>query len=106
MEAFPNSRRMGNGSPGQEGARLAVFVVPTTGGSPRRLAAGLTMATHPVWSPDGKHLALLGSQEDKGPTSERMDWWISAADGGEPIRTGAFATLFRQGVYREGESGI
>lgn len=38
----------------------AVWVVPVTGGAPRRIAATFSSARQPIWLPDGKHLLFLG----------------------------------------------
>jgi Tol biopolymer transport system component len=39
------------------------FVVPATGGTPRQIASDLSSASHPLFSPDGKHLLVLGFKE-------------------------------------------
>jgi DNA-binding winged helix-turn-helix (wHTH) protein len=38
----------------------AVWVVPIVGGEPHRVGSKLTSARHPIWSPDGKHLLMIG----------------------------------------------
>jgi Tol biopolymer transport system component len=65
------------------------FVVPVAGGAPRDIAARLTAARYPVWSPDGKGLLVLGSRAPE-PQRETYDWWFIPIDGGAATPTGAF----------------
>ena len=44
----------------------AVWVVPSAGGPPRRIGSSFTDARYPIWSPDGKHLLLVGCTSRKG----------------------------------------
>jgi dipeptidyl aminopeptidase/acylaminoacyl peptidase len=39
--------------------RTQIYVVPTTGGTPRQLTSGDASATTPRWSPDGRRLAFV-----------------------------------------------
>ncbi len=83
----------------------AMYVVPSTGGAPRRIAPGFFSASHPIWTPDGKHLLFLGLRDlgDPGNQYERFDWWVAPADGGEPKQTGAFELLGRLGFTLTGD---
>lgn len=56
----------------------AIYVVPASGGAPRRLAADFYSALYPVWSPDGRYLLFLGSRT-KGAQPEF--WVVPANDG-------------------------
>lgn len=56
----------------------AIYVIPTTGGTPRRLAADFHTALFPVWSEDGRHLLFVGSKTKGG----WMDFWVVPVDGG------------------------
>ena len=78
------------------------FVVPASGGAPRALQTGLAEAAHPVWSPDGKHLLVYGSQAllaqlPLGPAKPAADWWILPVDGGTATPSGAFRYFEKQG---------
>ena len=72
------------------------FVVPAEGGAPQELP-GMTGARFPVWSPDGRSLLVLGSQ-DKSPTASTYDWWLVPLDGTAPIKTGVVDRLRSLGV--------
>lgn len=54
-----------------------IFVIPATGGSPRRLAANFYTALLPVWSADGRYLLFLGTPA-KGAM---LDFWVVSASG-------------------------
>ena len=56
---------------------------------PKRLAADLTSASHPVWSPDGTRLIVAGRKD------QARDWWLVPLDGGAPRPTGAGEILQR-----------
>jgi Tol biopolymer transport system component len=43
------------------------FVIPTDGGEPMRVAAGLASVGDPVWSPDGRALLVFGREAATGP---------------------------------------
>lgn len=69
-----------------------VFVVPATGGAPKRVGERVADIGHPVWMKDGKHLLVAG-----GPFPGR-DWWVVPVDGGEAQSTGVLAELGRTKV--------
>jgi eukaryotic-like serine/threonine-protein kinase len=73
-----------------------VYVVSSSGGTPRALASNLITTRHPVWSPDGSRLLVYGTTEYKGPLSNMNDWWVVPVDGGPAIKTGAFDLFRRQ----------
>ena len=66
-----------------------LFVVPSTGGSPRRIAERFYVAESGVWSPDGKKILFHGQQDMAG----ERDWWAAPLDGGPPVRTGTARAL-------------
>ena len=83
----------------------AVFVVPTTGGPPTRIAPNFAVARNPVWSPDGKGLLFFGSRER--PAKDlltNVDWWWASVDGSEPVATGAYAVLNASGLAGSAEN--
>jgi len=82
---------------------VGIYVVPAGGGAPRELQTGLAQCAHPVWSPDGKHILVYGSQAANaqlalGPIEPAADWWILPAQGGRAKPTGSFAIFQRQGL--------
>ncbi|MBI3645118.1 MAG: PD40 domain-containing protein, partial [Acidobacteriales bacterium] len=76
----------------------AVWVVPVAGGPPQRVGPNFTAARHPIWSPDGKNLLLVGYTSAKAYESSSIDWWLVAPNGGGALRTGAFETLVQAGL--------
>jgi Tol biopolymer transport system component/DNA-binding winged helix-turn-helix (wHTH) protein len=81
----------------------SIFLVRATGGTPRELSTGLMEAAHPVWSPDGAHILVYGSQAPYaqlplGPAHPGADWWILPAGGGTAKPTGAFGYFRKQGL--------
>jgi dipeptidyl aminopeptidase/acylaminoacyl peptidase len=63
------------------------FVLPLAGGDPSRLVPSFPTAREPVWSPDGKSVALIGRDPNE-PGNESDIWWVPF-DGRAPVRTGA-----------------
>jgi eukaryotic-like serine/threonine-protein kinase len=82
----------------QQFASNAMYVVPSTGGEPRRLAPSFFSAYYPVWSPDSQSLLFVGAEDDKKLVAERYDWWVAPLNGGSPIATRALAALRSKGV--------
>jgi Tol biopolymer transport system component len=81
----------------------SIFVVPVGGGTPRELPTGLAEASHPVWSPDGRHILVYGSrapfaQLPLGPLRAAADWWVVPMNGGAAAPTGAFRYFEKQGL--------
>lgn len=56
----------------------AIFVIPASGGPPRRLAGEFHTALYPVWSDDGRYLLFLGART-KGAW---LEYWVAPVDGG------------------------
>ncbi|MBI3470618.1 MAG: PD40 domain-containing protein [Candidatus Solibacter usitatus] len=59
------------------------YVAPAGGGTPKEVATELTSAAQPVWSPDGKYLALIG-RGASGP----LDWYVAPVGGGPAVPMG------------------
>lgn len=57
------------------GRNIDIWVVPATGGDPRRLAAHAASDTRPRWSRDGKHLAFLSTRDGSSQV------WLMDAHG-------------------------
>ena len=84
-------------APLHDGYRTALWLVPTTGGEPRRITLGVRTDHHPRFSPDGRTLAFLSDrrpiveQEPDRPdeASDREDGTqvhLLSLDGGEARR--------------------
>ncbi|MGH8204304.1 MAG: TolB family protein, partial [Steroidobacteraceae bacterium] len=59
-----------------------LFMVPTTGGKPRRLTSSKGNESEPAWSPDGRWIAFVAKRgDDKQP-----QLYVISATGGEAIR--------------------
>ena len=79
----------------------SVSVVAVAGGPPRAIETGLFVASHPVWSSDGRHLLTLAARTPLDLSSDISDWWVVPATGGEAIKTGATEILKRQHISGE-----
>ncbi|HEX4933666.1 MAG TPA: hypothetical protein VFV33_10840, partial [Gemmatimonadaceae bacterium] len=58
-----------------------LFVIPLTGGTPRRLTSAMGSENEPQWSPDGKWISFTASPTRT--SSERL--YVVAAGGGTPV---------------------
>jgi dipeptidyl aminopeptidase/acylaminoacyl peptidase len=59
-----------------------IWIVETTGGTPRRFTAGPRRDIEPRWSPDGTRLAFLSERAPK----DKLQLYVMPADGGEPTK--------------------
>ncbi len=75
-----------------------VYLVPASGGAPRRLETSLKVG-YPVWAEDGRHLLVLGGQSYF--FNGDFDWWVFAPDGRSSSKTGAFQAFRKQGFPLE-----
>ncbi|HYM09813.1 MAG TPA: protein kinase [Bryobacterales bacterium] len=75
-----------------------VWVVPAAGGPPQRVGPNFTAARDPIWSPDGKHLLLIGYTSAKAYESASLDWWLAATSSGDAVKTGAYEALAKAGL--------
>ena len=75
-----------------------VRVVLEAGGQPRRVGPNFTAARYPIWSPDGKHLLLIGYTSAQAYDSTALDWWLVAANGDQAVRTGTYEAFIRAGL--------
>ncbi|MGQ0733155.1 MAG: protein kinase domain-containing protein [Acidobacteriota bacterium] len=85
---------------GSRAPGFAVFTVPANGGQPARIAEDFTTARDPVWSPDGTSLLFFGRKTADDSPSGLFDWWWAPLHGREPVPTGAYRALGRQGFSR------
>jgi Tol biopolymer transport system component len=87
---------------GDRSLRVAqIFVVPSTGGTPVQLVPEFRYAAFPVWSPDGHHIAFVGSKSHpKFVTLELRnddwDWWVVPVSGGPAVPVSAQKALQQQ----------
>ncbi len=59
-------------------SNTSLWLVPTSGGSPKRLTTAPGTNNHPRWSPDGKSIAFVSSRGGSAQV------WLLPIDGGEP----------------------
>ncbi len=83
----------GRSSAGFVPGSASIFLVEAGGGAVRLVSGGLAAATHPVWSPKGDELLVLGRKDAGGKADDSLDWWILPVAGGAPRKTGALARL-------------
>jgi eukaryotic-like serine/threonine-protein kinase len=96
------------GHVGYSGTAGRVYVVTLAEGLSRELHPKFDVARHPIWSPDGKHLMVVGfrnkeEETGRGPAAKSspqdlLDWWIVALDTGIAAKTGAFGALRQNGL--------
>jgi Tol biopolymer transport system component/DNA-binding winged helix-turn-helix (wHTH) protein len=75
-----------------------IWVVPSAGGQPLRLGATLATARHPIWSPDGRRLLVVGYASDKLRELSAFDWWTIQANGDVASKTGIRDALQAAGL--------
>ena len=75
-----------------------IWLVPVTGGPPRRLGPDFTSARYPIWSPDGKHVLFIGYAPSNAVESSSIDWWLAATKGEHAVKTGAYEALVQAGL--------
>lgn len=73
----------------------SIWIVPAAGGTPRRVATEFSSARHPIWSPDGKFLLVMGYASQALSDSSALDWWLVPAGGGPALRTGLYQRLLK-----------
>jgi eukaryotic-like serine/threonine-protein kinase len=69
-----------------------VWVIPAGGGEPHRVGPNFTAARYPIWSPDGKHLLVIGYTLANAFESSSLDWWLVSTSGGA-VKSGAYEAL-------------
>jgi Tol biopolymer transport system component len=75
-----------------------VWVVPVAGGPPQRVAPNFTTARYPIWSPEGKHLLVIGYTSARAYQDSSLDWWLVSTNGSEAVKTGAYDAMVHAGL--------
>jgi len=65
-----------------------IYLISASGGAPKALTHGEYEDTNPVFSPDGKSLAIVSSRRNL----EESDIWIAPVDGSAPRQLAKFTT--------------
>ena len=76
--------------------RSRMFVVSSSGASPRQVRPDFAAAAYPVWTPDSRHLLFVGNRDAGLPAAESLDWWVTPLEGGPAVKTGSFDKLREQ----------
>ena len=79
-----------------------VWVVPSAGGQPLRMGSEFATVRAPIWSPDGRHLLVVGYKSEKTYELSALDWWILPTGGGPAIKTGIRDALPAAGLLGAG----
>ncbi len=93
--AYWEGQELGGYLPGS----ARVWVVDATGGTPRQLGTDLAAALHPVWSPKGDALLVLGKGMHAGALDAAPDWWLVPLSGAASKKTGVLARLHGQRLF-------
>ena len=76
-----------------------LFTVKPAGGTPTEIRTGFTGICCPIWTPDGKHLLILGNRDTALPPEMSLDWWVVSLDGGSPVKTGVLDATRAKGLH-------
>ncbi len=79
-----------------------VWVVPSAGGQPVRAGSDFATARSPIWSPDGRHLLIVGYRSDKAFEPSALDWWILSTAGSAAQETGIRKAFLEAGLGTPG----
>lgn len=63
-------------------AESSLHVVPSAGGTPRPITAGMASADQPVWNPDSNHILFTGrAPAGQNAAPRPADYWVTSLDG-------------------------
>jgi Tol biopolymer transport system component len=97
----PDGTRVAYWTGGRTFRSSKIFIVPSIGGSAVQFAPEFRYAAYPIWSPDGRRIAFVGSKGSvltEERNSDEWDWWVAPISGGPAVPTSARKTLERQGL--------
>ena len=80
-----------------------IFIVPSSGGSPVPFVPDFPYAAFPIWSPDGRYIAFVGSKGSlvrEESNTDDWDWWVAPVAGGPATRLSASRTFEWQGLIK------
>ena len=84
-----------SGNPTAEGMGR-VFMIPSSGGTPRQIRPEFLVARWPVWSPDGRLIVFQGvAPGNSSDAFDRFDYWVTPVEGGKAESSGLLARLHR-----------
>jgi Tol biopolymer transport system component len=83
-----------------------IYVVPTTGGTPRQIRPDFSSASYPVWSPDSKSLLFLGRPGSERRMLEAIDWYQTPIGPGELKKTGACGVFRKNAVVPDYQCAV
>ena len=86
------------GATGNSGTLETAYLVPSGGGTPKQWQAEMGTASHPIFSPDGRHILFLGKRDAAASWPDTADWWVAPVSGGPALSTGAYQLLGRQAI--------
>ncbi len=81
-----------------------IFIVPTAGGNPVQFRPEFAYAAYPIWSPDGRYLAFVGSKRrapSEDTNTDDWDWWIAPISGGPAVPLSVRKAFERQALAPE-----
>ncbi len=80
------------------------WVIPSSGGQPRRIGGTLAVARSPMWLPDSKHLVVIGYDSTRAFETAHIDWWVVSTSDDEVVRLPLRRTLVEAGLSTNGTS--
>jgi Tol biopolymer transport system component len=83
-----------------------MFIMPSSGGAPRRLHANFASCTYPIWAPDSKSLLFIGRPSASSKDPDATDWWVTSLDGKQLSNTGACRLFRHDGLLRAAQEAI
>jgi Tol biopolymer transport system component len=78
-----------------------IFIVSASGGNPVPFIPDFPYAAYPIWSPDGRYIAFVGTRSQlvrEESNTDDWDWWIAPVAGGTATRLSASQVFTRQGL--------